>query len=112
MGQGSLADKTEGYAIQVAGIAHLDATEIESQDSRILSGDILNVGALQIVILPVCDFPCMTVGQVVLMTVHDLTGIGRRKQLTSQNMVARDIVIDRPRAPATPENKQGNHNQK
>jgi hypothetical protein len=54
----------------------------------------------------------MTVGQVVLMTVHDLSGIGHRKQLTSKDMVARDIFIDRPRAPATSEDEQWYHNQK
>ena len=112
MGQGSLADKTEGDTIQVAGVAHLDATEIESQDSRILSGDILHVRSLQIVILPVRDSPRMAIGQVILMAVHNLSGIGHRKQLTSQDMVARDIFIDRLRAPATSEDEQWYHNQK
>lgn len=73
MFESSFADKAKGHAVKIAAVAQLYAAKVEAQKHRIASGNVLYIGALKGVVLPVFNLPAVAVNDVVLMAIGNFT---------------------------------------
>ena len=55
----------EGHAVQILGVGHFDAAQVEAHDGGIVAAGVLHVARILVIL------PCQTVHRVVLMSVHD-----------------------------------------
>ena len=73
--EGSTPDEQEGNGIQALVAAELDLAELQAEHGRILPAHVLDVRTVQRIVLGILNGPGMAVAEVVLMSVHYLSGI-------------------------------------
>ena len=87
------ADEREGYSVEALVSPEFDFAEFEAEHGGIVSADILDIGTLQLVALRVFDLPGMAVAKVILMAVHDFSGLDGRSQRLDQEFAAGFVAV-------------------